>query len=350
MSCTYWTLSTGQKMPLVGLGTWKSAPGEVKQAVLSALDSGYRHIDCAAAYGNEQEVGEALRERVGPGKVKQAVLSALDSGYRHIDCAAAYGNEQEVGEALRERVGPGKPIKREHVFVTSKLWNTKHHPDDVEPACRKSLADLGLPFLDLYLMHWPMAFERGEVAMPRNADGTLRYADTDYRDTWRAMEKLMDQGLVRAIGLSNFNARQTNDILDISKHKPVVNQVECHPHLTQKELLTHCRARGIMLTAYSPLGSPDRPWASPEEPHLLDDPQIVALARRYGKTPAQVIIRWQVQRGVVCIPKSTTPSRIKENIQVFDFTLSEEDVKLIESFNRKERLIVPTIEVRLNYK
>ncbi|MGH0185721.1 UNVERIFIED_CONTAM: hypothetical protein FKN15_018811 [Acipenser sinensis] len=119
MSCTYRTLSTGQKMPLVGLGTWKSAPGEVKQAV----------------------------------------LSALDSGYRHIDCAAAYGNEQEVGEALRERVGPGKPIKREHVFVTSKLWNTKHHPDDVEPACRKSLADLGLPFLDLYLMHWPMAFE-----------------------------------------------------------------------------------------------------------------------------------------------------------------------------------------------
>ncbi|KAK6494842.1 aldo-keto reductase family 1 member A1-A-like [Huso huso] len=304
MSCTYGTLSTGQKMPLVGLGTWKSAPGEVKQAV----------------------------------------LSALDSGYRHIDCAAAYGNEQEVGEALRERVGPGKPIKREHVFVTSKLWNTKHHPDDVEPACRKSLADLGLPFLDLYLMHWPMAFERGKVAMPRNADGTLRYADTDYRDTWRAMEKLMDQGLVRAIGLSNFNARQTNDILGISKHKPVVNQVECHPHLTQKELLTHCRARGIMLTAYSPLGSPDRPWASPEEPRLLDDPQIVALARRYGKTPAQVIIRWQVQRGVVCIPKSTTPSRIKENIQVFDFTLSEEDVKLIESFNRNERLIVPTIE------
>ncbi|RXM93228.1 Alcohol dehydrogenase [NADP(+)] A, partial [Acipenser ruthenus] len=279
-----------------------------------------------------------------------AVLSALDSGYRHIDCAAAYGNEQEVGEALRERVGPGKPIKREHVFVTSKLWNTKHHPDDVEPACRKSLADLGLPFLDLYLMHWPMAFEQGEVTMPRNADGTLRYADTDYRDTWRAMEKLMDQGLVRAIGLSNFNARQTNDILGISKHKPVVNQVECHPHLTQKELLTHCRARGIMLTAYSPLGSPDRPWASPEEPRLLDDPQIVALARRYGKTPAQVIIRWQVQRGVVCIPKSTTPSRIKENIQVFDFTLSEEDVKLIESFNRNERLIVPTIEVRLNYK
>ncbi|KAG7481385.1 hypothetical protein MATL_G00066190 [Megalops atlanticus] len=304
MSCTLVTLSTGQNMPIVGLGTWKSAPGQVKQAV----------------------------------------LSALDCGYRHIDCAAAYGNEHEVGEALKERVGPDKALRREDVFVTSKLWNTQHHPDDVEPACKKSLTDLGLSYLDLYLMHWPMAFQRGAEVMPRNADGTIRYGYTHYRDTWKAMEVLVEQGLVKAIGLSNFNARQVDDILSIAKHKPVVNQVECHPYLIQAQLLSHCRDRGVMMTAYSPLGSPDRPWAAPGEPQLLDDPRVFSIASRYGKTPAQVIIRWQVQRGVICIPKSVTPSRIQQNIQVFDFNLSNEDMKQIESFNRNERLIIPTIE------
>ncbi|KAJ8263073.1 hypothetical protein COCON_G00155300 [Conger conger] len=304
MSCPCVTLSTGQKMPLVGLGTWKSAPGQVKQAVLSALDCGYRHIDCAAAYGNEQEVGEALTERVGPGKV----------------------------------------LRREDVFVTSKLWNTQHHPDDVESACRLSLAHLGLDYLDLYLMHWPMAFQRGTEVMPRNADGSIRYADTHYRDTWKAMEALVDLGLVKAIGLSNFNARQIDDVLSMANHKPVVNQVECHPYLIQAQLLAHCGERGVLVTAYSPLGSPDRPWATPGEPLLLEDPQVLDIASRNGKSPAQVIIRWQVQRGVICIPKSITPSRIQQNIQVFDFKLSDEDMKQIESFNKNERLIIPTIE------
>lgn len=297
-------LSTGQHMPLVGLGTWKSAPGQVKQAV----------------------------------------LAALDCGYRHIDCAAAYGNEYEVGEALSERVGPGKPLRREDVFVTSKLWNTKHHPDDVEDACRKSLSDLDLGYLDLYLMHWPMAFERGVELMPKRPDGTIRYANTHYRDTWIAMEKLVDQGLVKAIGLSNFNARQVDDILSFAQHKPVVNQVECHPYLIQLQLLDHCKSRGVAVTAYSPLGSPDRPWAAPGETTLLDDPKLVAMATRYNKTPAQIIIRWQVQRGVICVPKSVTASRIKQNLEVFDFTLTEEDMGQIESFNRNERLIIPTIE------
>ncbi|XP_076853677.1 aldo-keto reductase family 1 member A1-A [Brachyhypopomus gauderio] len=298
------SLSSGQHMPAVGLGTWKSSPGQVKQAV----------------------------------------LVALDCGYRHIDCAAAYSNEQEVGRAIAERVGPGKQLRREDIFVTSKLWNTKHHPEDVEAACRKTLSDLGLIYLDLYLMHWPMAFERGEELIPRRADGTVRYADTHYRDTWAAMEKLVDQGLVKAIGLSNFNARQIDDILNCGKHKPVVNQVECHPYLTQSQLLAHCRSRGLALTAYSPLGSPDRPWTSPGEPQLLDDPKLLAIAAHYKKTPAQVLIRWHVQRGIICITKSVTPSRIKENIEVFDFSLSENDMKQIESFNRNERLIIPSIE------
>ncbi|KAI2664498.1 Aldo-keto reductase family 1 member A1-A [Labeo rohita] len=281
-------------MPAVGLGTWKSAPGQVKQAV----------------------------------------LAALDCGYRHIDCAAAYSNEREVGEALSERLAAGQPLRREDIFVTSKLWNTKHHPDDVEEACKKSLSDLRLSYLDLYLMHWPMAFERGDELMPRRPDGTIRYDDTHYRDTWAAMEKLVDQGLVKAIGLSNFNARQIDDILSIAKHKPVVNQVECHPYLVQTQLVCYCWSRGLSVTAYSPLGSPDRPWVTSEEAHLLDDPRVVGLAKRYNKTPAQVIIRWHVQRGVVCIPKS-----------VFDFKLTDEDMRVIESFNRNERLIIPTIMI-----
>lgn len=296
------TLSTGQRMPLVGLGTWKSAPGQVKQAVLAALDCGYRHIDCAAAYGNEQEVGEALALRLG------------------------------------------KALRREDVFVTSKLWNTKHHPEDVEEACRTSLSDLGLSYLDLYLMHWPMAFQRGKELMPRRKDGSVCYSDTHYRDTWKAMESLVDKGLVKAIGLSNFNARQIDDIISVARHKPVVNQVECHPYLSQQALLAHCRSVGVAVTAYSPLGSGDRPWASPDEQSLLEDPQLGAIAHRYQKTPAQVILRWHIQRAVVCIPKSVTPSRIQQNLQVFDFSLSDNDMILIESFNRNERFIVPAVE------
>lgn len=298
------TLSTGQKMPMVGLGTWKSAAGQVKQAVLEALNCGYRHIDCAAAYSNEAEVGEAL--------------------------------------ALR--VGPEKALRREDVFITSKLWNTKHEPEDVEEACRTSLAHLGLAYLDLYLMHWPMAFQRGKELMPRKEDGSICYSHTHYRDTWAAMESLVDKGLVRAIGVSNFNVRQTDDIIRVARHKPVVNQVECHPYMIQADLLSHCRSVAVCVTAYSPLGSGDRPWASPNEPTLLQDPRLRDIAQKYQKTPAQVILRWNIQRGVVCIPKSVTPSRIQQNLQVFDFSLSEDDMKLIESFNRNERFIVPTVE------
>ncbi|XP_054629104.1 aldo-keto reductase family 1 member A1-A isoform X2 [Dunckerocampus dactyliophorus] len=298
------TLTTGQRMPMVGLGTWKSAPGQVKQAVLAALDCGYTHIDCAAAYGNEREVGEAL--------------------------------------ALR--VGPGKALRREQVFLTSKLWNTKHDPSDVEEACKTSLDHLGVSYLDLYLMHWPMAFQPGKELMPRREDGSVCYSDTHYKDTWAAMESLVDYGLVKAIGLSNFNARQTDDIIRMSRHKPVVNQVECHPYLSQVDLLAHCRSVAVCLTAYSPLGSGDRPWATTEEPCLLQDHRLVEISKRYHKTPAQVILRWHIQRGVVCIPKSVTPSRIQQNLQVFNFSLSEHDMKLIDSFNCSQRFIVPTME------
>uniref|UniRef100_A0A8D0GDB2 alcohol dehydrogenase (NADP(+)) n=1 Tax=Sphenodon punctatus TaxID=8508 RepID=A0A8D0GDB2_SPHPU len=303
--CNYVLLHTGQKMPLLGLGTWKSAPGQVKEAV----------------------------------------KYALGAGYRHIDCATAYSNEAEIGEAFQEAVGPDKPVKREELFVTSKLWNTKHHPEDVEPSLRKSLEDLKLDYLDLYLVHWPHAFERGDNLFPKNPDGRMRFDYTDYKETWKAMEKLVEKGLVKAVGLSNFNSRQIDGVLGMAAVKPAVLQVECHPYLAQTELIAHCHKRGLVVTPYSPLGSPDRMWKHPDEPVLLEEPGIKQLAEKYGKSPAQIILRWQVQRKVVTVPKSVTPARLQQNLQVFDFSLTEEEMSSIRSLNKNWRYIVPMITV-----
>jgi len=296
------TLWTGNKMPQVGLGTWMSKPGEVENAVCVAIDCGYRHIDCAHVYQNEAEVGVALAQKFSE-----------------------------------------KAVTREDMFITSKLWNTEHAPHCVEPACRLTLKNLGLEYLDLYLIHWPTGFKHtgtGEL-VPKDKDGNMLYAYTKLEDTWAAMEKLVEKGLVRQIGLSNFNIPQTERMLKVAKIPPSVLQVECHPYLNQNELIRYCKANSIVLTAYSPFGSPGRPWASPDDPYILQDPKLAAVAKEYGKTTAQLCVRFHVDRDVVVIPKSVNPKRIAANIDVFDFKLKDQHMRYIESFNNGWRACLP---------
>ncbi|GAB0090120.1 Aldo-keto reductase [Sergentomyia squamirostris] len=295
------TLNNGKKIPILGLGTWGSPTGEVSRAVKEAIDLGYRHIDCAFVYGNEQEVGEGL--------------------------AAKFADNT---------------VKREEVFVTSKLWNTFHRADLVRPALEKTLKNLRLERLDLFLIHWPMGYKEDGELFPADADGKTLFSDVDYVETWKAMEECCKAGLTTSIGLSNFNIRQVERILSIATIKPVMNQVEYHPYLHQQELSKFCRSKNILITGYSPLGSPARPWVTSDDPVLLEDPKVKAVAERCGKSVAQVLIRWQLQLDHITIPKSTNTKRIKENFDVFDFELSKQDMEDLGSLNRDERFVPMT--------
>ncbi|XP_049766637.1 aldo-keto reductase family 1 member B1-like [Schistocerca cancellata] len=288
-------LNNGRTMPAFGLGTFQATPGAVRDAVKHAINVGYRHIDTAAVYLNETEIGEALQEKFADGTVK-----------------------------------------REDMFITSKLWNTRHRPDVVVPTLKKSLADLKLDYLDLYLIHWPFAYKEGDNNHPTE-NGAAATADIDYVDTWKQMEECVRLGLAKNIGVSNFNSKQITRVLEKASIKPVTNQVECHPYLNQQKLIDFCKQRDILITAYSPLANPSMKMPDGGVP-LLEHPKIKELAAKYKKTVAQVVLRYVFQLGTVPIPKSYNKSRIEENIQIFDFNLSDDDMAYIKTFNRNYRI------------
>jgi 2,5-diketo-D-gluconate reductase A len=262
------TLNNGVQMPQLGLGVWQAKDGQ---------------------------------------EVETAVLSALKSGYRLIDTAAVYGNESGVGRAIAE-----SGIPREEIFVTTKVWNADQGYDETMSAFDKSLERLGMDYVDLYLIHWPVP------------------AKDKYIDTWRALEKLYSNGKVRAIGVSNFTVEYLERLMDESTVTPAVNQIELHPLLSQKELRAFCDQHGIAVESYSPLGGTGG--------SLLDEPTLKTIGDRYGKSPAQVVLRWHIQNGLIVIPKSVTPERIAQNIDIFNFELSADDIATIDALNNNTRI------------
>ncbi len=263
-----------------------------------------------------------------------ATRGALDAGFRHFDCAERYGNEREVGEALQAGMAAGG-ILREDVFVTTKLWNSNHRPERVEPAFRVSLERLRLDYLDLYLIHTPFAFQPGDEQDPRDENGNVIYDDgVTLLDTWRAMEGLVDGGKCRAIGLSDITLEGLRPIYESARIKPAVVQVESHPYLPETALLEFCKEKGVVLLAFAPLGHGMRPG-------LLEDPVITSVAGRVGKTAAQVLLAWAVQRGTALLTTPRTAARAKEN---FDITaLPEgafEEINRIETRQRLNQVVM----------
>jgi len=314
-SPTHITLNTGALMPIVGLGTWKSAPNKAGQAVEYAL---------------------------------------TEAGYRHIDCAAIYQNEKEIGQAFK-KVFSGNALKREDVFITSKLWNSAHRKNEVRVACEKTLSDLNLECLDLYLMHWGIATP-SHWAIPTNGGQEAEYDEhgilvmekIPIRETWEAMEELVRAGLVKAIGVANFTAPMLIDILTYATILPAMNQIEIHPYFQQTRLIEFCQSKKIAVTAYSPLGSPGN-FVAKGLPAVLEDEVINKIAQVHQKTNANILVRWAMQRGTVVIPKSITPERIKENTDVFDFELSDSEMIDIATLDRKLRFLDPYVWGKIPY-
>lgn len=249
--------------------------------------------------------------RVTEAEAPDTIYTAIKCGYRLIDCAALYANETGVGAGLKRAMDEGLVTRRD-VFVTSKLGNDKHAAADVEPACRKTLAELGVEYLDLYLMHWPFARSFGQ--------DPATFRDVPIKETWLAMEGLVRKGLVRNIGVSNFTAKKIGDLLEYASVRPAVNQVELHPLFQQRPLVEFCRKNGIALNAYRPL------CFAENGKRLVDNDAIGRVALKHGKTPAQVILRWGLEMGFVVIPKTARRERMVENLGVYSFRLDQADM------------------------
>ncbi|KAJ1166584.1 hypothetical protein NDU88_006983 [Pleurodeles waltl] len=284
--------------------------------------------------------GTYAPEDVPKGQCKAGVKAAIEVGFRHIDGAYLYQNEVEVGEAIREKIADGT-VKREEIFCTGKLWVTFHPPELVRQGLEKSLKALQLDYIDLFLIHCPFSLKPGESIIPMDENGKIICHSVDLRATWEAMEACKDAGLVKSIGVSNFNRRQLELILNKPglKHQPVCNQVECHVYLNQCKMLEFCKSKNIVLVAYQVLGSSRDKWIDQTTPVLLDDPVLLKIGLKYKKSSAQIAVRYILQRDIVVLAKSFTPEHIKQNIQVFDFHLAPEDMQAIDGLNRDMRYL-----------
>jgi len=280
-------------------------------------------------------------DRFTASQIAEAVLGAIESGYRHIDCAMVYGNEKEIGVSLQKAMANG--IKREELWITSKLWNNKHAEEDVIPTCKKTLEDLQLDYLDLYLIHWPFPNHHAPgVDVDSRDPHAIPYIHENYMKTWRQMEKLVEMGLVRQIGTSNMTVSKLKLLLRDAKIKPAANEMELHPHFQQPELFQFCIDNGIVPIGFSPIGSPTRPDRdkTPEDTVDIEDPVIIKIAKRLNVHPAVVCVKWAVQRGQVPIPFSVHPKEYLSNLNaaIVD-PLTDEEMQELAGIDKNDRLI-----------
>ncbi|KAK0124072.1 NAD(P)H-dependent D-xylose reductase (XR) [Cadophora gregata] len=304
-------LNTGHAMPQVGFGLWKVDNATCADTVYNAIKVGYRLFDGACDYGNEKEAGEG------------------------------------VARAIKEGL-----VKREDLFIVSKLWNSFHEGDRVEPICRKQLADWGIDYFDLYIVHFPVALKYVDpsVRYPPGwaVDGKDDYqlSNASIQETWTAMESVAEKGLAKSIGISNFQGSLILDLLRYAKIRPATLQIEHHPYLVQPTLLALAKEQGIAVTAYSSFGPQsfiELEWQKAKDtPVLFEHPVVVKIAEKVGKTPAQVLLRWATQRGLAVIPKSNDPKRLQQNLEVTEFDIAEEDIKAISGLDRHLRFNNPT--------
>jgi D-xylose reductase len=312
-------ISNSKPMPAVGYGFWKVENDRASDLTYQAIQMGYRHLDCASDYGNEAFVGEGIKK------------------------------------ALSDEI-----CEREDLWVTSKLWNTCHRPEHVELACRRSIRDLQCDYLDLYLIHFPISlrfvpfehrYPAGWFFDPTSSMPTLEHDPVPIIDTWRAMEELVDKGLVRNIGISNFGVSLIRDLLSQARIRPAVLQIESHPYLTQVKLIRYCRQENIAVTAFSPLGAPSYVplGMAKAEDSVLESPIVKEIANHHSRSAAQIVLRWGVQRGTSVIPKSSNPERLRENLDLQSFSLSDAEMIAISSLDRHQRFNDPGVFCELAF-